>query len=176
MSSKRFTLNLIVLLAGLAAAGAHAQSGITREQVKAELAEAIRTGNIVGSGESGLTLREMFPQRYGAAPAKVSTLTRAQVLQELADAQRSGDIIDGESGLRLNEQNPAAYPAKTVTAGKTRAQVQAELKEALRTGEMIANGESGLMLKDVFPERYANVRPAQESPMQASSSSDMRTR
>jgi hypothetical protein len=40
-------------------------------EVQAELAEAIRTGNIIGSGESSLTLRELNPQRYGAAPLRL---------------------------------------------------------------------------------------------------------
>jgi hypothetical protein len=174
MSSSRSTLVLLALLTSLAAT-AHAQSGRTREQVKAELAEAMRTGNVMANAESGLTLREMYPQRYGAAPA--STLSRAQVLQELADAQRSGDIIaNGDSGLRLNQLNPQAYPPKPVVAGKTRAEVQAELREALRTGTVLAGGESGLMLRDVFPQRYANVRPMQDESMQAASPSDAQMR
>ncbi|NYT60243.1 DUF4148 domain-containing protein [Alcaligenaceae bacterium] len=36
---------------------------VTREQVKAELAEAIRTGNII-TGESSAKLNEQFPQLY----------------------------------------------------------------------------------------------------------------
>ena len=77
MSSSR-ALTFIVLAASMAA-GAHAQTGLTREQVKAELAEAIRTGDIIGSGESGLTLRELNPQRYanvqpmGPAPMQAAT-------------------------------------------------------------------------------------------------------
>jgi hypothetical protein len=46
-------------------------AGKTREQVKAELAEAIRTGDIIANGETGLKLNEEFPQRYSKAHAAV---------------------------------------------------------------------------------------------------------
>ena len=39
-------------------------AGKTREQVKAELAEAIRTGDIVASGDRGQKLYELFPNQY----------------------------------------------------------------------------------------------------------------
>jgi hypothetical protein len=41
----------------------------TRVQVKAELAEAIRTGDMPASGESGQKLYEISPSRYAAARA-----------------------------------------------------------------------------------------------------------
>ena len=47
------------------ALAADASAPKTREQVKAELAEAIRTGNIVDDNESGLKLNQLYPQRYG---------------------------------------------------------------------------------------------------------------
>src|SRR3954468_8608245 len=112
----------------------------------------------------------MFPQRYGVSKA-ASTLTRAQVIRETEEARRSGDLlVGGESGLRLNEANPAAYPARVAVAGKTRTQVNAELQEAIRTGNIVANGESGLLMRDVFPQQYANVRPAQDAAMAATPS------
>ena len=46
------------------ALAADASAPKTREQVKAELAEAIRTGNILASGESGLKENQLNPQRY----------------------------------------------------------------------------------------------------------------
>lgn len=39
-----------------------------------------------------------------------STLTRAQVLAEAAEARRTGDVIDYETGRKLNEMYPSAYP------------------------------------------------------------------
>jgi hypothetical protein len=46
------------------------EGGKTRSQVRTELADAILTGDIVASGDLGLTLREQFPRRY-AAPARL---------------------------------------------------------------------------------------------------------
>ncbi len=62
----------------------------TREQVKAELAEAIRSGDI-SYGESGQKLNELFPNLYPAKPA-VQGKTREQVKAELAEAVRSGQL------------------------------------------------------------------------------------
>jgi hypothetical protein len=169
MSSSRA---VTLMLAALMAAGAHAQSGRTREQVKAELAEAIRTGDMLGNGESGFTLRQLNPRRYGVVAAPASTLTRAQVNAEVQEARRSGDLIaGGELGLPLNELQPGAFAPRPAIAGKTRAEVQAELREAIRTGDMLADGESGRLLKDVFPQRYAKVKPPVDGPLQAATPS-----
>ena len=80
---------------------------VTREQVKAELAEAIRTGNIV-TGESSAKLNEQFPQLY-PQQAATSSVTRAQVKAELAQAIKTGNIVEGESGVKLNEMYPDKY-------------------------------------------------------------------
>ncbi|SCK22646.1 protein of unknown function [Variovorax sp. HW608] len=147
----------LFLLAALGAA-AHAEGGMTRAQVKADLAEAIRSGNMLAAGESGLTLRELNPQRY-PAPVMAEGKTRTQVKAELADAIRTGDIMaNDESGLKANEEHPQRYPSHVVAAGKTRAQVQAELAEAIRTGDMLASDESGLRLNEEHPQRYARPR------------------
>ena len=81
---------------------------VTRAQVKAELAEAIRTGNMV-TGDSNDKLNEQFPQRY-PQQAAASTVTRAQVKAELAEAIRTGNMVTGESGVKLNEMYPGKYP------------------------------------------------------------------
>lgn len=52
------------VLLTLFAAAASAEPGLTREQVKRELAEAIRTGDISPPGDSGLTLKQLYPDRY----------------------------------------------------------------------------------------------------------------
>lgn len=163
------TVSLVLL--ALLGTTAHAQSEKTRDQVKAELTEAIRTGDVLTSGESGLKLSELYPQRYPHAPA-AGAATRAQVNLELADAIRTGDIIaNGESGVKLNDEFPQRYPAVVVMAtGKTRAQVKAELAEAIRTGDVIASGERGLKLNEDFPRRYANVRGLYVSRAQESAS------
>ena len=57
------TLGSLLPLAGFATA-AHAQAQKIREQGRAALAEAIRTGDMVAAGEAGMKLNEQFPQRY----------------------------------------------------------------------------------------------------------------
>ncbi len=166
MNIARTTISL-VLLAALGTT-AQAQSGMTREQVKAELAEAIRTGDVLAPGDSGMKLNELYPQRY-AHPAAGPTVTRAQVKAELAEAIRTGDMLaQGDSGLKLNEEFPQRYPAVVAPPGKTRAEVRAELAEAIRTGDIAANNELGLKLNEEFPQRYANARASQERQQQAS--------
>ena len=86
MRTSKLTLatGTLFLLAALGAA-AHADGGLSRAQVKADLAEAMRSGNMLAAGESGLTLRELNPQRY-PAPVMAQGKSRAQVQAELADA------------------------------------------------------------------------------------------
>jgi hypothetical protein len=66
---------LSVAVLALASAAVQAQSDApkTRAQVRQELADAIRDGTMP-FGESGQTMREMFPSRYakrpGAMPAQ----------------------------------------------------------------------------------------------------------
>lgn len=104
MNFARTTVSLLLLAA--LGTSAQAQSGKTREQVRAELAEAIRTGNVLANGDTGLKLNELYPQRYPHSAAAV-VATRAQVKADLAGAVRTGDVIaSGETGLKLNEQFP----------------------------------------------------------------------
>lgn len=147
-------------LSALCVGAAQAQTVLTREQVKAEFAQALRDGDIAPAGE-GMTTRQAHPERY-PSPSAGSAKTRAEVKAEYAEAVRSGDVVAaGESGLKLNELNPAAYPATSFAAvGKTRAQVKFELAEAIRTGEMMGNGEASAKLSELYPERYATVRTA----------------
>ena len=110
----------------------------TREQVKNELKEAIRTGNMPANDESGRMLNEVNPSAYPPKPT-VPCKTREQVKAELAEAQRTGNMIaPGESGCLLNELNPSAYPPKPVVPCKTREEVKAELAEAQRTGKSLS--------------------------------------
>lgn len=175
-----------IALAVAALLTGHAQAadnvGKTRAQVRAELAEAQRTGDIVASKDmgdefgpaNGRKLNELFPAAY---PAKAATTgkTRAQVQAELAEAQRTGDIAASKDmgdefgpahGRKLNELFPAAYPAKPVVQGKTRAQVQAELAEAQRTGNLPAGKDAGdelgaangRKLNEIYPNLYPATR------------------
>src|SRR5471032_2757016 len=77
------TIVPLALLAAFATT-AQAQSEKTREQVKAEWAEAVRTGDVVAPGDTGLKLNELYPQRYPHAAAGIA-LTRAQVKADFAE-------------------------------------------------------------------------------------------
>lgn len=161
--------SLLLLLSAFGTC-AQAQVGTTRGQVKSELAAAIRSGDMIVSGESGLTLRELYPQRYPTAPAFPGK-TREQVTLELADAIRTGDIVAaGELELKRNEVNPRLYPTRFAAAGKTRAQVKDELAQAIRSGDMVAAGEGVLRLNEQYPQRYAKARLATiDAPQHAAS-------
>lgn len=126
-------LSLSTLAAGYANA---ADVGKTRDQVRAELVEAQRTGDILAQGNSGKLLNELYPAQY-PAKAVAQGKTREQVLAELVEAQRTGDILaQGDTGKKLNELYPSQYPAKAVVQGNTRAQVLAELEQARLSGEL----------------------------------------
>jgi hypothetical protein len=89
---------------------------LTREQVRAELAEAIRTGDVVGNGLTGQKLNELYPNRYPKQAIPPSK-TREQVRAELAEAVRTGDIVaNGVSGQKLKELSPARYPIEQAKA------------------------------------------------------------
>ena len=153
----------IASLAVHAQAQAHAQAPLTRAEVVAQYEEAVRTGDILAPGNSGMKLNELYPDRY--PKAATTGATRAQVVAELQGAIRSGDVLaDGDSGLKENELRPQRYPASAtpVAAGKTREQVRAETLEAIRTGDILAAGDSGLKRNELAPQLYAKAR-AQEA-------------
>jgi hypothetical protein len=158
MNAIRIASSLLVLSA-LCVGAAQAQTALTREQVKAEFAQAVRDGDVAPAGE-GMTLRQQHPERYPATTPHVAARTRAEVKAEYAEAVRTGDIIaTGDSGLKLNEVNPQAYPAATFAGiGKTREQVKLELAEAIRTGDIVVAGEAGMKLNELYPQRYAAAR------------------
>jgi hypothetical protein len=156
MTSARTAISLLVLAAF--AATAHAESPKTREQVKAELREAIRTGDVLAGGDSGLKLNELYPERYPHAAA-VGTKTRAEVQAELADAIRAGTMVAaGEGGMTLRDEFPQRYPTVATAPGRSRAEVVAETREAIRTGDMYAAGEGAFKLNEETPQRYARQR------------------
>jgi len=147
-------ISIALLLAAVASA-ASAQQGLTREQVKSELADAMRNGDMIANGELGLTERQLRPDLYPST--QVAGKTRAQVEAELATAQRNGELVEA-SGLRDKDVTPGMYPADPVVAGKTRAQVEAELATAIRDGDMLAPGDSGLTENQLEPQVYAQQR------------------
>ena len=98
----QYTAIALVLASGLFASTA-SFAGLTREPVKTELAQAIRGGDIMAGGESGLKLNELYPNRYQTKQAQAG-VAREQVKAELAQAIRSGDIMaGGEVGAQCKE-------------------------------------------------------------------------
>jgi hypothetical protein len=158
MNRTRITSSLFIVSA-LCVGAAHAQTTVTREQVKAEFTQAVRNGDVAPAGE-GMTLRQLHPERY-VAPSVVGAKTRADVKAEYAEAVRTGDIIAaGEIGLKLNELHPQAYPETAFAGiGKTRDEVKLELAEAVRDGDIV-EGETGMKLNELYPQRYAATRAA----------------
>src|SRR5262245_32946249 len=106
---------LVILLVAVSTT---ARAGTSRAEVLDALAEARRTGELMAPGDSGLTLREMNPERYPAAAAGPAR-TRADVVAEVREALRDGDLAIGDSGLTGRELNPGAYPARPAAAGRS---------------------------------------------------------
>jgi len=76
--------------------------------------EAIRNGDVVVDGQTGLKLNQLFPDRYPHQAAVAQGKTRAEVKAELAEAVRTGDIVaDVDTGKKLNELFPGRYPLKS---------------------------------------------------------------
>lgn len=153
-------LALSTLIAGHALA-ADAATPKTRAEVRAELSEAIRSGNMMANGQTGATFKDLYPSRYAQPVA--SGKTREEVKAELADAIRNGDMVaDGQSGITFKAFAPSRYAAATsMTVGNTRAEVKAELTEAIRNGDMVANGETGTTFSQLNPGFYPQQAVAQ---------------
>ena len=77
----------LAAMPALSTATTSASEPKTREQVKAELAEAIRTGEMLERGGRSRKLNEVYPGRYPVKPL-AQQKTRAQVQVELADDQK----------------------------------------------------------------------------------------
>lgn len=146
---------LVLAVTALTGALTSAQAqGLTREQVRAELAAAILNGDMIADYQTMQTYRELAPHRY---PVKnvVAGKTRQEVRNELAEAVRTGNILgDGDQGLTAYDLAPHRYPAKQSVAGKTREEVRAELALALRLGDAPVN-ELGLTPAQQSPARFA---------------------
>jgi hypothetical protein len=156
MNISRIALAALVLSTVGAAHAQSGQTGLTRDQVRAELAEAQRRGELPTIGDLGRTPREISPDRYPARQAG-AVLTRAEVVAELAQAHRNGDLPIGDTGLTQYDIAPQNFPHRALAQGVTRAQVRAELSEAQRIGDIVANDERGGKLNELYPQRYAMV-------------------
>lgn len=139
MTSTRMSAVLLTLAAVAAgqafAADLPADAPKTREQVRAELAEAKRTGSLF-SYTYAAPLNEVDPGRYAAAP-KASGLTRAQVEAERQEAKRTGNVFSYTHAAKLNELHPGRYEqASTGAQALSRAQVRADYLAARDAGEL----------------------------------------
>jgi hypothetical protein len=75
----------------------------TRDQVRAELAQAQRDGSLIADGQTGATFRDLFPGQY-MQPAASFTTSRDQVRAELLKAQRDGSLVaDGQTGATFRQ-------------------------------------------------------------------------
>jgi Domain of unknown function (DUF4148) len=90
----------------------------TREQVRAELAEAQRNGTLLVDGDQGIRVYQVTPRPAAqktadkaAEKAVVVGKTRAEVLQELRDARANGTLIaNSETGETYRDIDPRSYP------------------------------------------------------------------
>ena len=86
----------------------------TRDQVKAELVQAQRSGDVIAD-DLGQKLNEVNPRRY-PAQAAAQGRSRAEVKAELLEAQRRGGVIvTTESGQNLNDLYPGRSTARSRT-------------------------------------------------------------
>jgi len=82
-------------------------------------------------------------------------LTREQVRTETLESMRNGTMLSaGESGMRLRDLYPSAYPTPAATPSRSRAQVVQELNKAIQSGDLMAAGESGAKLNEIAPGNY----------------------
>jgi Domain of unknown function (DUF4148) len=153
-------LSLIAIAAAVAASGtALAEQGKTRAQVQAELAEAVRTGDI-STGNFGFKRNEIAPGLYPAKTPETGK-TREQVKAELTEALRTGDIVIGDFGFMRNDIAPSLYASGATPPGKTREQVRSELVEAVRSGDISA-GDIGFKRNEIAPWLYPLPTPTRD--------------
>lgn len=141
-----YAATLALALAALSAGSAFAAdqaATLTRADVRAEMAEAKRTGNVVADaklieafgGTPGQKMNELFPNRYAGKTTVVAAAAVEPVRAEMV---------------------------KTSSTSLTREQVRAELAEAQRTGDVVASddliyafgGTPGQKMNELFPSRY----------------------
>jgi hypothetical protein len=161
MNHVAFLISASVVVAAASCGLAQADSGKTREQVRAEYLAARQAGDI-HEGETGTTQRESFPRLYPADSSLAPNKSRALVRAELSAALRAGTVVTGEDAMAPRDLFPADYPPATSRPGKTREQVRAELAAAQRAG-LVITGLYGLAPRELFPGDYADTNRAGSS-------------
>lgn len=111
---------------------------VSREQVRDELEQARRNGELHADYTMERRWRDVNPYHYGRdASDPPGAKSREQVRQELADAQRRGEFpYDASLERAANEMNPYHYQSAAERADSTRDRVRQELADARRTGEI----------------------------------------
>ncbi len=146
----------LVLLA-VAAGSSFAQTSLSRDEVKAELNRALRSGEIMPAGDADMLLREMTPSRY-PAQATVPARSRDEVRAEVQAAARQGALMAaGEVDQSQRDMRPDLYPLLASGATKTRDEVMAELREARRSGDLMATGDADMTLRELNPKRFGGT-------------------
>lgn len=126
MKTRYLTSLSLILSLGVSAAGA--QVGKSRAEVRAELDEAMRLGQLL-DGTTGQPMHLLYPGMYpqSATPSMVTSAqvvpaplnplgkTRAQVKAELNEAIRTGSLVYGEHGETLRDLYPHRYPSTQPT-------------------------------------------------------------
>jgi len=144
---RSFAVSFTVTLAALhlpAAAATPEAAGLSRSQVKAELAVARAAGGATAGGEVGPLAAEWTWTRPSAVSNRTPMLSRAQVRSEFLQAEARGELVRGEHGLRDFESLPGSYPARPAPASRPRIEVKAEYAEARRLGRLV-RGEEGFV-------------------------------
>jgi hypothetical protein len=126
---------LTVTAALIGSSAALAQEYKTRDQVKAELAEANRAGTIL-SGDG--TLWRDLGVPHGADDSDRTGNTQERVRAALAEAGRAGSILSGDGTLWRDLGSPVYLAGAAPSDGKTRERVRAELAEADRNGSILS--------------------------------------
>jgi hypothetical protein len=153
------TRKILAVLVLAALGGAASAQGLSRAQVRAELAAAQRNGDMLTA--DGIPMRDLRPDLYPQRPA--SHLARAKVEAQVLQARHDGTLIEA-SGLREKDLAPGMYPRDPVVAsGKSRAAVEAELAMAIRDGDMLAPGDAGVTEAQLRPAYYAHQRAIDEA-------------
>lgn len=91
---------------------AHADAGLTREQVKAELAQAQRNGDLIDY-ETGLKQNQLFPSAYPAAHAvaQIPALPSRAVARASQSAPALTGDIEFDAVAQRNAEALARRPA-----------------------------------------------------------------
>lgn len=105
------TLVLALLTAAVTFSGAaHADTGLTRDQVKAELAQAQRNGDLIDY-ETGQKLNQLFPSAYTARSVNHDALAAVDTLPATSAGVAPARKVTSPAARGLNSGAPWDYEA-----------------------------------------------------------------